>query len=299
MGLRIVPASEPIKVETIILTIYAPPGVGKTSLAFSSNAPLLLDTDSGVYRSAFRKDSVPAPDWDAVASITAADVAPYRTIVLDTAGRALDLLSADIIRSNPKMGRGGALTLQGYGELKTRFAAYLNLLRSFGLDVVLVTHSDEKQQGDETIERIDMQGGSKQEVYKSSDAMARLGVVGGRRVLTFSPTETRFGKDPAGIGAIDVPDLSTSPDFLGSVIAQIKERLNEASAAQKEAAEKAGAWLARCRSAETAGALTALIAEAGDDRRAKRVLFDAATERGFEFDKDAAEFVGPLAEATA
>lgn len=298
MALRIVPASEPIKVETIILTIYAPPGVGKTSLGFTAEAPLLLDTDQGAYRSAFRKDSATARVWDDVAGITAADVKPYKTLVLDTAGRALDLLSADIIDKNPKMGRGGALTLQGYGELKSRFAAYLNLMRSFGLDIVLIAHSDEKQQGDEIVERIDMQGGSKQEVYKSSDSMARLGVVNGKRVLTFSPTETRFGKDPAGIGAVEVPHLSSQPQFLASVIDRIKGALNEASAEQVEAAKRASEWASRCESAETASDLTRLIGEA-TDARAKRALLEIATRRGFEFDADVKEFVGPLATADA
>lgn len=294
MGLRIVTAADPIRVETIILTLYAPPGVGKTSLGFTAHSPLLLDTDGGAYRSAFRKDSVPAQTWDAIAGITKEDVAPYSTVVLDTTGRTLDLLSADIMRQNPKMGRGGALTLQGYGELKTRFAAYLNLLRSFGLDIVLIAHSDEKQQGDEIVERIDMQGGSKQEVYKLSDSMARLGVVGGKRILTFSPTETRFGKDPAGIGMVEVPNLASNPTFLGDLIDRIKLSLNEESAAQQQAARAAAAWVDRCNGADTPEALTALIPEAGNDRRAKSALMDAAKARGFTFDKEAGAFVGQM-----
>lgn len=295
MPLRIVAASEPIKVETIILTLYGTPGAGKSSLGFSADKSLTLDTDAGAYRSAFRKDLVQVPDWGSIAGITAADVKPYRTIVLDTAGRALDHLSADIIAGNPKMGRGGALTLQGYGELKTRFTAYLNLLRSFGLDVVLIAHSDEKQQGDEMIERIDMQGGSKNEVYKSSDSMARLGMANGKRVLSFSPTETRFGKDPAGIGNIEVPNLNAEPDFLATVIARIKASLNEQSATAQEAVRKAGEWRGRCEKAESSTDFDKLVAEAGDDRKAKRVLLDIATERGFTFDADSKQFVPPLA----
>lgn len=291
MGLRIIAADEPIRVETIVVTIYGPPGVGKTSLASSAHSSLLLDTDGGVYRSAFRKDSVAAPSWNAIAGISAADLKPYNTVVLDTTGRGLDLLSADIIAGNPKMGRGGALTLQGYGELKSRFAAYLSLLRSFGLDVVLIAHSDEKQQGDEIVERIDMQGGSKQEVYKLSDSMARLGVVNGKRVLTFSPTETRFGKDPANIGAVDVPSLTEEPSFLGDLIDRIKQSLNAESASQQKAAAKATAWIDRCQRTDTPEGFTALIAEAGEDRRAKAMLLSTATAKGFTFDKAAGVFI--------
>lgn len=296
MTLRIIPASDPIKVETIVLTLYAPPGVGKTSLAFSADAPLLLDTDQGAYRSAFRKDAAAAQTWADIEGISPADVKPYRTLVLDTAGRALDLLSTDIIAKNPKHGRGGALTLQGYGELKTRFAAYLNLMRSFGLDIVLVAHSDEKQSGDEIIERIDMQGSSKQEVYKSSDAMAKLAVRGGKRVLTFSPTDTQFGKDPGGIGSIEVPDLSAEPQFLGGVITRIKDTLNELSEEQVEAAERAAkraaAWAELVEAAETPEDFTGLVVKA-KDKAEKKALLDGATAKGLEWSAEAAAFVVP------
>lgn len=284
--LRIIPASEPIQVERIITTVYSPPGLGKTSLGFSADAPLLFDADGGAYRSAFRKDSVPAQSWDDFAGIAADDVKPYKTLVMDTAGRTLDLLAADIIQKNPKLGRGGALTLQGFGELKSRFIAYLKLMRSFGLDIVLIAHSDEKQQGDELIERIDMQGASKNEVYKCSDAMAKLAIRDGRRVLAFSPTETAFGKDPAHLGTIIVPDLHDDPHFLGGVIRQIKEKLNELSEEQRtaraKAKERAEEWSAEIAGATTAGKLTKLVAKA-QSKNEKRELLEAARAAGFEW----------------
>jgi hypothetical protein len=140
--------------------------------------------------------------------------------VIDTAGRALDELSVSIIRENPKMGRGGALTLQGYGELKSRFTGWLKLMRSFGLDVVLVVHADEQRKGDELIERLDIQGGSKNEIYKSSDVMGRICWQDSKRVLNFSPTDTAFGKNPAQLPPLDVPHYAQEPTFLGDVLAR-------------------------------------------------------------------------------
>ena len=284
MPLRIIPASEPMKVENIVVTIYAPPGLGKTSLGYSADAPLLLDTDNGAYRSAFRKDTAEARTWADIAGITQADVGPYKTLVLDTAGRALDLLAADIMAGDAKMGYGGALALKGYGVLKTRFTAYLTLMKSFGLDVVLIAHSDEKQQGDATVDRLDMQGASKQEVYKSTDAMARLFIRNGKRFLSFSPTDTAFGKDPAAIGTVEVPHLDAEPRFLGGLIETIKTKLNAENEEQTAARLAFEEWTTRCSVAKTAKQLTDMIAEAGTDKRKKSALHTAATEKGYTFD---------------
>src|SRR6185312_8308066 len=169
MSLKITKAADPISVERLNLCIYAQPGIGKTSLAFTADAPLLLDFDQGAHRAANRKDTVRVASWGDVANMTADDLAPYKTLIIDTAGRALDALTADIIRRNPKAGRGGALTLQGYGTLKSEFVAWLKMVNGFGMDVVLIAHMDEQRNGDEIIERLDVQGGSKGEIYKAAD----------------------------------------------------------------------------------------------------------------------------------
>jgi hypothetical protein len=144
-----------------------------TSLAFTAEKPLLLDFDNGSHRAANRKDVVRVSLGRRVRHHGRGPGAVQDGRV-DTAGRALDAITVDIIRANPKHGRGGALTLQGYGELKTRFGSFLKLLNSFGKDVVLIAHMDEQRNGDELVERLDVQGGSKGEIYKAADAMGRL-----------------------------------------------------------------------------------------------------------------------------
>ncbi|UXN73411.1 ATP-binding protein [Devosia sp. A8/3-2] len=172
----------------------------------------MLDFDNGSHRAANRKDVVRVNEWGDVAGMTGDDLAPFKTVIVDTAGRALDTLTADIIRINPKHGRGGALTLQGYGELKSRFGSFLKMLNSFGKDVVLIAHMDEQRNSDDVVERLDVQGGSKGEIYKSADAMGRLVIVNGQRWLRFSPTDAAFGKNPGQLEPLEVPHFE-SPEF--------------------------------------------------------------------------------------
>jgi hypothetical protein len=290
MPLKIVKGSDPIHVDQIVLTGYAPPGGGKTSLGFTADAPILLDFDRGAYRSANRGDSVDAKTWQDAASITADDLTGYKTVVVDTVGRALDALAADIIGHDPKMGRGGALTLQGFGQLKTKFSAWLKLLRSFGVDVVLLAHVDEQRSGDETVERIDAQGASKNEIYKCSDAMGRLAFRNGKRVLLFSPTETAFGKNPAALDPLPVPHFDGRSNFLGDVIRTIKAKLNEMTEEQREIADLLGKWSEKIGKATSGKALNSLLADVDklDPRireNAKRMLWAFAKSHGFAYDK--------------
>lgn len=295
MPLKITRAADPIEVKQLTVCIYAPPGIGKTSTGFTAEKPLLFDFDHGAHRSQFRQDAVEVNSWSDVENITPADLAPYRTVIVDTAGRALDTLTADILRKNPKMrGFGGALSLQGYGALKSSFIGWLRELHSFGLDVVLLTHSDEQRSGDELIERLDVQGGSKNEIYKSADAMGRLSIVGGKRVLNFNPTEAAFGKNPAQLDVITVPDFSREPAFLADVIRGIKDALNAASEASKAEQAKLTEWRESFAIIATLDDFNAKAKELQEQpNKVKALLLAAAEAKGFIFDKKAKHFVAP------
>lgn len=243
MALRIVTAEEPMRVENLIVSIYGPPGVGKSSLAFTAKNPLSLDFDKGAYRSANRKAVVPVGSWADVDSITQDDLADYDTLIIDTAGRCLDTLAVDITSSNPKMGSGSHLSLQGFGVLKSRFTGWLNLMRSFRKDIVLISHMIEERKGEETVERIDAQGASKNEIYKVSDAMGRV-MIGhkGQRILNLSPREGGFGKDPANMGEVQIKHPSQDPDALANLIQQMKDSINQRSEAQQQAVIEQQQW---------------------------------------------------------
>jgi hypothetical protein len=298
MALRIVKSADPITVERLNVCLYGPPGLGKTTLAFTADQPLLLDFDSGAHRAANRQDTVRVERWDDVSGIAEKDLADYRTVVVDTAGRALDVLSADIIRRNAKLGRGGALTLQGYGALKAEFVAWLKQLNSFGKDVILIAHMDEQRNGDEIIERLDVQGGSKGEIYKSADAMGRMSIRNGQRILNFSPTDAAFGKNPGQLEPLEVPHPNVEPQFLAGVMAKIKDRLNELTAEQQAAQAVLEKWRLSLADVEDAMGVNGLIPDAkAAGKAASALLHDRATKLGLHFDTKAGEYAAPVEKA--
>lgn len=266
MTLNIVPGSEPIKIDSLNLLIYGDPGAGKTSLAFTADNPLLLDFDRGAHRSAFRGDIVPISAWPEVAGMGAGDLAPYETVVVDTVGRALDLMATDIMANNPKArGYQGALSLQGYGILKSRFAAWMTELRTYGKDVVLVAHGKEERKGDDLIVRPDITGGSYAEVFKVADGVAHLTMVQDKRTLNFNPSEAYVGKNPASLQPMHIPDLTTAPGFLAGLIQQIKDSIGELSAEGQAVAKLVSAWGEELDGIEDADALTAAVGEVNAD----------------------------------
>ena len=293
--LKITKANEAIEVKAITMCVYAVPGVGKTSLSFTAKRPLLLDFDRGSYRARNRGDVVEVGSWGDVAGMAEADFASYDTVIIDTAGRALDMLSADIMKGDPKAGRAGSLTLQGYGALKGRFLGFTSLLRSLGKDVIYVCHSAEERKGDELIERLDAQGSSKGEIYKSADVMGRVYLSGGQRILNFSPTDTAFGKNTAGLPPLTIPDFGVEPQFLAGVIATIKESINKQSAESIQVAATLASVGEQIGKAETLTDFDAMLVVCKDApeavrTNAKRLLLKAAKTKGFEFNKTTAAF---------
>ena len=295
--LQIHRASEPIAIETLILLLYGDPGAGKTSLAFTAEAPLLLDFDRGAHRSAFRKDTVPVDSWSSVEGMTAKDLEPYSTIEVDTVGRCLDLMALSIIDRDPKLGMAtGGLTLQGYGALKAGFAAWMRKLRSFGKDVILIAHGDEKTSGDVLILRPEITGSSYGEVFKQADGVGYLRMVGRKRILEWDPQERSVGKNPAGLAADEVPDLATQPDYMAGLIAAIKASIGRISEEGQAVAQTVMSWREKVLAAATPKALTKLVTainaelEGAVMQQVKALVAERARELDLEWIAEEKEF---------
>lgn len=281
MALKITQPSEPIATNTLVVTLFGQPGIGKTTLAFSAPKPLLLDFDGGAQRAAGRKEIVRVSAWSDVADIAATDVAPFDTIILDTVGRALEYLSADLIKSNPKFGRStGELSMQGYGALKTAFAQWLGRIRTFGKHIILIAHEKEEKDGDNTIVRVDAMGATRIEVIRLSDLVGFVSAINNRRTLDFNPTDRHTGKNCAGFDALTIADVKLEPSWLGNVMGEALKRMNAQTDIQREHEAEMEQWRNVIAALDTADKVNAAVLEVPDDKAIKALLARRAKALG-------------------
>lgn len=231
--IKIIKQDDLIKIENIIITLYGQPGAGKTTLALSANKVILFDFDKGIQRAGLRGDSVQVSSWDDLANLTQDDLIDYDTIVIDTVGRMLEVLSLYLIKQNSKLGRAtGELTLQGYGALGVAFKAWLNKIKSYGKDIVLIGHAKESTNNDQQIVRFDAVGSSKDEVLKCSDMLGFLEADNKNIKLNFNPTEKSLGKNCAGFDTLIIPSINDNNKFLAEIIQKTKDKINSLSEEQ-------------------------------------------------------------------
>lgn len=292
--IKVTKATDSIEVKTLCLTVYSQPGLGKSSLAFSASRPLLLDFDNGAHRATNRGDVVRITEWSEVAGIKADDVKDYDTIIIDTAGKALDVLAQDVIKSDSRLAYGGALNQQGWGKLGVRFSAFLRLIRGFGKDVVLIAHMDEQKDGDAIKERLKVPGGSKDLILTDSDVIARISIFNKERHLVFSPTETSFGKDPAQLVSMPIPDVKSGgfKTCLADVISAVKDKLNAMSddqLAHKVEVEWFAMTLPNIMTPEELNLILGRAKQAGRD--VQRMVVARAAELQLEYDAATAGYV--------
>lgn len=304
MTIKIHKASDPIAVSQIKMLIYGQPGIGKSSFAFTADAPLTLDFDDGARRSAFRQDIVQVSSWADVNAITAEDLKPYKTLVIDTVGRALDFIAASIIAENPKLGtKTGGLSLQGYGALKSSFTTWSSRMNTLGLDVVMIAHDKEStNERDIKIVRPDVTGGSYNEIFKIADAVGYMFKLDGKRrgVIDFSPTENYVGKNPAQFGVIEIPEYTKEPRFAAGLIANTKAALGNISEESRKIVEAVTKFRADVDALSGAEELTKCIEGVNElvepvKSACKVALMARAKALGFEFDKNTKAFKAPEA----
>lgn len=296
MAINIIKSSEAILTENLIVVLYGEPGSGKTSLAFSASNPLLLDFDLGSQRALNRKDVVRVKQWKDIENICAADLEGFDTIIIDTAGRLLEIMSAHLMSTNSKLINysNGGLSLQGYGALSNMFKNFLLKIKSFSKDIILLAHAVEEKKNEKDLVRIDAVGSTKEELKKIADLLGYIGLQGEDRFLTFNPSAINLGKNCAEIPNQVIPNLKNNPSFLADLITLTKIKMNEKNENQIKAEQKFQEILNEIKASNSLEEINNLVASLKDgDKIHKQALRDHAVSLGFVLNKSTKQFEAP------
>lgn len=218
--------------KKIRMLIAGYPGIGKSTLALSSPNPLHIDVDFGIDRiePRYRKAYIQPQSYDEILEdLTPENVKDFDTLVFDTGGKLISLMSTWAIRKDPKNGkRDGSLSLPGYGFVGREFVRLMDYcFYELQKHIVVVFHAVEEKDGDNTRLRIKVEGQTKNNVWEPMDLGGFVEVYGNDRTIGFSNCERYFAKGTRGIfGIRKIPTLAqTSPnDFLTKLFAEYNAR---------------------------------------------------------------------------
>ena len=121
-------------VKKIRMLIAGYPGIGKSTLALSAPRPLHIDVDFGIDRiePRYRKPYIqPASYQEILDDLTPENVKDFDTLVFDTGGKLISLMSLWAIQKDPKYGqRDGSLSLKGYGFVGKEFVRLMEFRKT-------------------------------------------------------------------------------------------------------------------------------------------------------------------------
>lgn len=230
--------------KRIAMLLYARPGSGKTTLALSANKPLLVDLEDGVDRveACYRDDSMVAEEGLTdiqkyemfINDLVNSDLSNYETIIIDTVGKFMELVTPVVIKESAVNGQkdGKTLSLKGYGAIAAKFREFTKLILSLNKDVIWIAHCTEVQDGDVIKTRINIPGSTKDAIWDDINLGGYLEFQGKDRVIHFTPTERYDAKGTHGIkGTYKISELKDTRSggkrednhFLADLIKTYKE----------------------------------------------------------------------------
>lgn len=271
--------NEIIDVGAVNIMLYGLPGSRKTTFAMTATAPLLIDADNGIRRvsAKYRTHNVRPKTWVEMLSILDMDLSAFQTIITDTVGSSLDLLAEHLKRTNSKLKRtDGALTIQGFGVLANTFrAGYLAPLEQSRKDLVFIAHhKEEKGQNEESFLRPDITGQTLGNLIRRMDLVGLVHIRMGRPCVTFTPTESYFAKNSAGL-----PDfIFLDEQRLSDIADQFRSAVNSDSEEYAAYVEQMGAITTQIANATNAEEINNVLAFCSDLTKRKAWVYSARTE---------------------
>lgn len=198
--------------------IYGQAGMGKSTLALSMPKPLLIDCDGGAHRInvMHRVPTLQVDSYDQILEVLKEDLREYETIVIDTGGKMLDFIATYLIKRNSKLGKAnGSLTLQGYGERKQEFSAFVKQVSMLNKHIVFVAHRETRTEDDNT-RFVPLFGGSNYDsLVTELDLVGYLEANGNQRILTFNGTSRNDGKNTCNLPSVMELPVVVDTDGIG------------------------------------------------------------------------------------
>lgn len=221
--------------KRIRILIAGYPGIGKSTLALSSPRPLHIDVDFGIDRiePRYRADYIQPKSYDEILEdLKPENLTDYDTLVFDTGGKLISLMSIWAIKKDAKYGqRDGSLSLKGYGFVGKEFQRLMDYcFYELKKHIVMVFHAIEDKDGDNTRLRIKVEGQTKNNVWETQDLGGFVEMIGNDRTIGFSNCERYFAKGTRGVhGVMRIPALTTtsSNDFLTRLFEQYNAKSAE------------------------------------------------------------------------
>ena len=242
--------------KKIRMLIAGYPGIGKSTLALSAPNALHIDVDFGIDRiePRYRRPYIQPRSYNEIlADLTPENVQDFDTLVFDTGGKLISLMSLWAIKKDPKYGqRDGSLSLKGYGYVGKEFQRLMDYcFYELKKNIVIVFHAIEDKDGDNTRLRIKVEGQTKNNVWESMDLGGFVEMQGNDRTIGFSNCERYFAKGTRGVNGIHrITELTPSSpnDFLARLFDQYNQRNNEEVAENARLKEAYDATMAEFKS---------------------------------------------------
>ena len=301
--------------KKIRMLIAGYPGIGKSTLALSAPRPLHIDVDFGIdrieprYRAPYIQ---PATYQEILDDLIPQNLENFDTLVFDTGGKLISLMSLWAIKKDPKLGqRDGSLSLKGYGYVGREFVRLMDYcFYELKKNIVIIFHAIEDKDGDNIRLRIKVEGQTKNNVWEPMDLGGFVEMMGDDRTIGFSNCERYFAKGTRGIhGIYKIPALT--PDSKNDFLTQLFAKYNAISAEEAkqadrekvlyEAAMKTGhEILDSLRDAETVNAAIEKFGAIEHSLTSKKELNalwkKKVKELGLTYDKASKTYTAPAAE---
>jgi len=234
----------------LVMVVYGKGGVGKTTFAATAPEPLILDFENGTKYLGERGFNVKVSriqKWfsesDKIELLE--NIKPFKTIILDPLGEAMEKLINGSTLSGPKYRQNdGSLTMSGWGEAKKQMRNFIKWLRDSGKNIILVAHVSEEKNGDELVNRIQVATKLREEIPNIVDVISYMGVkpVGDKQVrLLYTPrqgdlfdSKDRTGRIPV---TIEISEEHGFRDFLNAM-KPVKKEIKEPIKKQEKKEEK-------------------------------------------------------------